>query len=352
MKKILLIEDNNEMRENTAEILELANYQVLTAVNGRSGVEKAAKEIPDLIICDIMMPDLDGYGVLYLLSKNIDTAGIPFIFLTAKAEKADMRKGMSMGADDYLTKPFEEMELLNAIEARLKKNEVFRKEFSKNLEGLNDFLEQAKGLEELHKLSEDRKVHHFKKKEMIYMEGDEPNGIIFINKGKVKTFKTNENGKEFITSLHLSGDFIGYIDLIENSEYRESAEAMEDVEISVIPKQDFFALLYSNRDVAAKFIKMLSNNLQETEEKLINLAYNSVRKRVADALIALHNRYKIESEPETKFSVSREDLASMVGTATESVIRTLSDFKEEKLIDIRDKNIHILDSEKLGRMKN
>ncbi len=352
MKKILLIEDNNEMRENTAEILELANYSVITAVNGRSGVEKAAKELPDLIICDIMMPDLDGYGVLYLLSKNLDTAGIPFIFLTAKSEKADMRKGMSMGADDYLTKPFEEMELLNAIEARLKKNEVFRKEFSKNLEGLNDFLEQAKGMEELHKLSEDRKVHHFKKKEMIYMEGDEPNGIIFINKGKVKTYKTNESGKEFITSLHLAGDFIGYIDLIENSEYRESAEAMEDVEISVIPKQDFFALLYSNRDVAAKFIKMLSNNLQETEEKLINLAYNSVRKRVADALLSLHNRYKIEMEPETKFSVSREDLASMVGTATESVIRTLSDFKEEKLIDIREKNIHILDTDKLGRMKN
>jgi CRP-like cAMP-binding protein len=299
-----------------------------------------------------MMPDLDGYGVLYLLSKNIDTAGIPFIFLTAKAERADLRKGMSMGADDYLTKPFEEMELLNAIEARLKKNEVFRKEFSKNLEGLNDFLEQAKGLEELHKLSEDRKVHHFKKKEMLYMEGDEPNGIIFVNKGKVKTYKTNENGKEFITALHLTGDFIGYIDLIENSEYRESAEAMEDVEICVIPKQDFFALLYSNRDVAAKFIKMLSNNLQESEEKLINLAYNSVRKRVADALISLHQRYKSDKETGSVFSVSREDLASMVGTATESVIRTLSDFKEEKLIDIREKNIHILDSERLSRMKN
>ena len=352
MKKILLIEDNNEMRENTAEILELANYEVITAINGRSGVEKAAKEIPDIIICDIMMPDLDGYGVLYLLSKNIETAGIPFIFLTAKAEKADMRKGMSMGADDYLTKPFEEMELLNAIEARLKKNEVFRKEFSKNLEGLNEFLEQAKGVEELHKLSQDRKVHHFKKKEMLYMEGDEPNGIIFINKGKVKTFKTNENGKEFITSLHLAGDFIGYIDLIENSEYRESAEAMDEVEICVIPKQDFFALLYSNRDVAAKFIKMLSNNLRESEDKLINLAYNSVRKRVADALLSLHLRYQVNGEAKSVFSVSREDLASMVGTATESVIRTLSDFKEEKLIDIKDKNIHILDSIKLGKMKN
>ncbi len=352
MKKILLIEDNDEMRDNTSEILGLANYQVITANNGRTGVEKAVKEVPDIIICDIMMPDLDGYGVLYLLSKNVSTAGIPFIFLTAKAEKADIRKGMGMGADDYLTKPFEEMELLNAIEARLRKNEVFKKEFSKNLDGLNEFLSKAQGLEELNKLSEDRKVHHFKKKEMLYMEGDEPNGILFINKGKVKTFKTNESGKEFITAIHLSGDFIGFIDLIENSEYRESAEAMEDVEVSIIPKQDFFALLYSNRDVAAKFIKMLSNNLQESEEKLINLAYNSVRKRVADALLALHHRYSETGDQNSVFSVSREDLASMVGTATESVIRTLSDFKEEKLIDIKEKNIHILESDKLKRMKN
>ena len=130
-KKILLIEDNQEMRENTAEILELANYKVSTAANGKAGVEAALKEIPDLIVCDIMMPDLDGYGVLYLLGKNASTAGIPFIFLTAKAEKSDLRKGMSMGADDYITKPFEEMELLNAVDTRLKKNALFKKEFSK-----------------------------------------------------------------------------------------------------------------------------------------------------------------------------------------------------------------------------
>src|SRR4051812_33462814 len=110
MKKILLIEDSREMRENTAEILELANYNVITAANGKIGVEYAVKELPDLIICDIMMPELDGYGVLYMLGKNPATASIPFIFLTAKAEKTDLRKGMSMGADDYLTKPFEEME--------------------------------------------------------------------------------------------------------------------------------------------------------------------------------------------------------------------------------------------------
>src|SRR5215212_4777169 len=102
-KKILLIEDNEQIRENTAEILELAGYRVVTAQNGKEGIELVNREKPALIICDIMMPVLDGYGVLHMLSKNEETAGIPFIFLTAKAERTDFRKGMEMGADDYLT---------------------------------------------------------------------------------------------------------------------------------------------------------------------------------------------------------------------------------------------------------
>ncbi|HNF42741.1 MAG TPA: response regulator, partial [Ferruginibacter sp.] len=103
MKHLLLIEDNDEIRDNTAEILELAGYKVTTAENGKVGVEKAIQEKPDLIICDIMMPVLDGYGVLHLLNKNPELTGIPFIFLTAKAERSDLRKGMEMGADDYIT---------------------------------------------------------------------------------------------------------------------------------------------------------------------------------------------------------------------------------------------------------
>src|SRR6187401_1765524 len=125
MKKLLVIDDNLEIRENTAEILALADYQVFTAPNGKRGVELALKEKPDLIVCDIMMPELDGYGVLHLLRKNPETQSVPFIFLTAKTDRTDLRKGMEMGADDYITKPFEDIELLNAIEVRLKKAEVF-----------------------------------------------------------------------------------------------------------------------------------------------------------------------------------------------------------------------------------
>lgn len=126
MKRILLIEDNPDVRENTAEILELAGYEVDTAENGKIGVSKANEKPFDLIICDIMMPELDGYGVLHILNKNPKTSATPFIFLTAKAERADFRKGMNMGADDYLTKPFEETDLLDAIELRLQKSAAVR----------------------------------------------------------------------------------------------------------------------------------------------------------------------------------------------------------------------------------
>src|ERR1041385_9272954 len=139
MQHILLIEDNKEVRENTAEILELAGYKVDTAADGKKGVDLVNKKKPDLIICDIMMPVLDGYGVLHLLNKNPDTSHIPFIFLAAKAERSDMRKGMEMGADDYITKPFDKIELLNAVESRLKKINSLKTEYEKNLEGLSAF---------------------------------------------------------------------------------------------------------------------------------------------------------------------------------------------------------------------
>lgn len=352
MKKIILIEDSKEMRENTAEILELANYRVFTAKNGKEGVELAQKEKADLIICDIMMPVLDGYGVLHLLAKNPETAGIPFIFLTAKAERGDFRKGMEMGADDYVTKPFDDIELLNAIESRLKKSEMIKKEFSKDIEGLNEFITSAKGIEDLKKLSEERDVHTYRKKETVYDEGNYPKGIYFINKGKVKSYRTHENGKEFITGLYKEGDFFGYLALLEDGKYSDSAMTLDDSEICLIPKEDFFSLIYKNAEVSRRFIRMLSDNLHEKEEQLLNLAYNSVRKRVAEALITLHARYKKEDEKQFSLSISREDLANLAGTATETTIRTLSDFKDEGLIEIKGGTITLLQSEKLVRMRN
>ena len=115
MKRLLLIEDDVILRENTAELLELSNFEVTTAPNGKIGIEVAKKQLPDIIVCDIMMPEIDGYGVLEALSKDSATRFIPFIFLSAKTERKDVRKGMDMGADDYITKPFTEDELRQII---------------------------------------------------------------------------------------------------------------------------------------------------------------------------------------------------------------------------------------------
>jgi DNA-binding NarL/FixJ family response regulator len=123
MKKILVIEDEPEMRRNLATVLRLEKFQPLTAENGRAGVELARKEKPDLILCDVMMPQLDGYGVLQALRDDSELALIPFIFLTAKGEKEDLRSGMNLGADDYLTKPVAKADLLHAIAARLLRSE-------------------------------------------------------------------------------------------------------------------------------------------------------------------------------------------------------------------------------------
>lgn len=351
MKTILLIEDNNEVRENTAEILELANYNVIQAENGKVGVELAQENKPDLIICDIMMPVLDGYGVIHLLSKSPETALIPFIFLTAKSERSDFRKGMELGADDYITKPFDDVELLKAVESRLRKNEILKAEFSNNVEGINKFFDDISSLEELKKLSKDRRIKVFKKKEIIFNEGSAPNYLYFLSKGKVKTHQNHEYGKEFITNLYKEGDFFGYVALLEEKPFNETAEALEDSEVLLIPKDDFYSLVYTNSQVMKRFIKMLSDNIVEKENMLVNLAYSSVRKRVANALVVLADRYSDKNEAKIAISFSREDLANIVGTATESLIRTLSDFKDDKYLEVKGSNITILNYDKLKTLK-
>lgn len=351
MKTILIIEDNNDVRENTAEILELANYTVLQAENGKQGIEIAQQAKVDLIICDIMMPVLDGYGVIHLLSKNSATASIPFIFLTAKSERMDFRKGMEMGADDYISKPFDDIELLKAVESRIKKNEILKAEFSKNVDGLNKFFDEVKKIDDLKMLSTDRRVKLFKKKENIFSEGNSPVYLYFLVKGKIKNYKSHEYGKELITTLYKEGDFFGYTALLDEQPYAETAEAMEDSEVCLIPKEDFFSLMYNNINVMKIFVKMLSDNVVEKEKQLVNLAYSSVRKRVAEALVLLQDRYDNKNDKNFSISISREDLANIVGTATESLIRTLSDFKEEKLLEVKGSNITIVNLEKLKKLK-
>lgn len=335
MKKVLIIEDNEDVRENTADILELSGYNVTTAENGKIGVKVAKQLLPDVIVCDIMMPELDGYEVLEKLNKNTKTASIPFIFLTAKTEKIDMRKGMNLGADDYLTKPFTENELLEAIASRLKKHDFLKKEFSRTIEGVSQFIEEASKYMELDHLSRNNTPLKYKKKDFIFMEGDTANSLYFIESGVIKTFKTTEKGKEFVTGLCSAGHFVGQLSLLsDNGTYIESAAVLEDAELYEIPKSGFTTLISGNKDVANKFVSLISNNLVDVQEQLVNVAFSTVRQRVAKALLDLSSKGILSNNEENGISIAREDLAGLIGTATETAIRMLTEFKEEGLITI------------------
>lgn len=353
MKKILLIEDNDDIRNNTAEILELSNYKVFTAENGKKGLEKALEQHPDLIICDIMMPVLDGFGVLHAIHKNEAFRNIPFIFLTAKTERSDFRKGMELGADDYITKPFTGTELLHAVDSRLNKLELLKKEFSPGLEGLQQLMNISGSSKALASFTEERNINKYKKKQVIYTEGNHPNRLFYILKGKVKAYKTNENGKELVVDLYSPGDFLGYVALLEGTVYSDNTAAMEDTELAIIPKEDFDELLTTNAEVTRKFIQLMAKNISEKENQLLSLTYNSLRKKVAESLMLLQKKYMQKQGEKFIIDISRDNLASIAGTAKESLIRTLSEFRNEKLIDIgKDGSVIILNQKKLEQLVN
>lgn len=336
---ILIIEDNANMADNIAGILELANYKVISAPNGKIGTALAQQHHPDLILCDIMMPELDGYGVLHILSSNPDTSNIPFIFVTAKADKTDFRTGMNLGADDYITKPFDDFDLLKVVETRLRK--------AHQAEGKAPV--STKDLMEFEKLVGNCPVKKVRKKELLFLEFQSPNSLFVVKKGSMKTYKINSDGKEFITGIHNAGAYLGYTTLLEEKPYNENAEALETTEVYVVPKDAFLSFIYSNKEIAQKFIKMISANLDESEKRMLDLAYHSVRQRVAGVLLQIEKESTGTSK-EATITVARKDLANLIGTAVESLNRTLSDFKEERLIDISDEGIKIVNRTKLEHL--
>lgn len=348
-KKILVIEDDNAIRENIIEILEMALYTVFNASNGKTGVEMALEHLPDIILCDIMMPELDGYGVLYILSKNPQTSGIPFIFLSAKTDHADLRKGMGMGADDYLTKPFDDMELLNAIDIRLKKKAMNSAAYQATANEFKVMVAKTDGLDEFNKVIAGNKSREFRKNKVIYDEGDKGRGLYLIISGRIKTIKLSIDGRELMTGMYHAGDYLGTNAILSNSPYTDTATAIEDSTLCLIPIDQINTMISLYPDVARKFIRLLSFDNQEKENQLMELAYHSVRKKLAGTITKL---YQQQIHTKSSFKISREDLAAMACVAMETVSRTLSDFKNEKLIARVGNNITVLDIDGLTKMKN
>lgn len=345
MKKILVIEDDRILRENIAELLEISGYAVETAGNGLEGVDRAKKTPVDLILCDIKMPGLDGYGVLHILRKNPRTATTPFIFLTAKTERGDQRKGMEMGADDFITKPYESTELLNAIETRLERKEVFNQVPDENAGKVEYFFNEPRNRIGLQGLAEKSEARNYSPQEQVFREGDNPYFLFFVEEGSIKTSRINSDGKIFISNIYSVGDFFGVQPLIEDRTYRETAEALEESIVRYIPKKEFLDILQKNKEVAGNLIEMMSRELTEKDEQIIRIAYDSVRKRVALKLLEL-----IPPGEKAATDLSRTNLASLLGTTTETIVRILSEFREQKIIATEGKHLTLTDREKLKEL--
>lgn len=346
MKKVLLIEDDTTVRENTAELLELSDYNVVTAANGKIGVELAKKELPDIIVCDIMMPEMDGYSVLQTLSSNEKTSQIPFIFLSAKTEHKDIRKGMDLGADDYLTKPFEEEELISAIESRMAKVAILSK--LRNNGESNEEKGTINSLNELREFMKNYERQDYKAGETIYEEGKQGLYFYMLDRGVVKSHKMDQYGKELITSLYKEGDFFGNTSFSKLDTYREFATAMEDSRLYAITKEELKEILSKNNKISLELIDALGENITGIKEQLLEMAYGSVRKKTARTILLFSQ--KIRRHPTQSIRISRSDLASVAGMASETLIRTLSDFKKEGLLEIEGRNIKLLDIEKLKKI--
>lgn len=349
-KRVLIIEDNSDIRESTAEILELTGeYTVMVAEEGKTGVELAFTHQPDIILCDIMMPELDGFGVLYMLSKNKNTCQIPFIFLTAKTEKSDLRKAMEMGADDYLTKPFDDLELLNAIQSRFKK----RAQIQSNVAGSaidSPYLDDKEQIALLDELAASGRTKLIKKKQRIYEAGDTPRYVYYLRKGRVRSYLNYKDGRELSTHTFIENEFFGLESVLLNDRYGDSAATLEDSEIALIHKDKFYELLFTKPAIVSRLVKVLSSNIREKEKQMLGFAYDSVRKRVANALVDI----AIKLDPgvdQVVIRISRDELAAMAGTANETISRMLTDFKEEKLLTKERNAIRIFSVARLKAVK-
>ena len=285
--------------------------------------------------------------------RHPKTKNIPFIFVTAKSDKQDFRVGMDLGADDYLTKPFNGNDLLSLVNARLRKAEVLKELLKNNSQDLEDFFANSeKSIDNIYSISDRIVQKKIRKKEILFIEGDSSKYLYFLVSGKIKTFRTNEQGKEYITQVYKEKDFFGYTSLLDANIYEDTAVAIEDSEIASIIKQDFYQMLLSNNELYTKFIKYITSDLSETNDKLIKLAYDSARKRVAEAILYLAKKYHMELLNGIVFSVCRDDISSISGVSPESVSRNLTDLRSERLIELQNGKIKILDLRKLTDLKN
>ncbi len=351
MNKLLVITGNVSAGEGVKKLPQLSGYETHFATSGMQGIELAKTENPTFIICDTILPDIDGYCVSTMLSKNGPTENIPVLLLKLSGGAAS--SGITKDVLEVLIPVANSMPSIHSLTKTANlQNNTAPPEYSPSMNNLLQLLSSPNP----EKISNDSltgyRTRSFNKRENIYYEGDEPNMVYLVKKGKIKTVKLGPEGKEFIIDIHEKGEFFGYIAVLENSTYPDTAVAAEESEVLLIPKDDFLLLINSDQQLGRHFIKLLANDISDIEERLMTLAFNSVRARVAGALLQLKKKHHNKKEYTTyTLHVSRDDLAGLIGTTTESLIRTLTDFKHENIVDTDIGEIKILDIKALEKIR-
>ncbi len=208
--------------------------------------------------------------------------------------------------------------------------------------------------EHLCSLSDAKNFITHKKGQILYYENTKPLGVFCVSSGVVKIFKTASNGKEQIIRLAKKGDFVGYTSLIGEDIYTTSATIVEDASICFVPKETFLKVLTEDANFHSRLTKAICNDLGMMEEKLTDATQKTIRERLALMLLKLGDSYGVDGDAQQKIDIllTREEIAGLVGTATETVIRLLSEFKKDKLIDLQGKKIILLDKKGLARLSD
>lgn len=351
MRKILLIAADPSVRNMTTDILALAHYQVLLAQDGKNGVELAEAEHPDVIITEIAMPGLDGYGVMHLLQGYPWFYNTLFIVLCAACDKAELRRAMSMGADDVIIKPFDGTELLSCIEVRSKKREWLAKANGNGNGAALGHTPVQSEKELMMQLISDRNIDRYNKRQLIYKRGDRPTKLFYLINGKARSFNTHPDGKDLAIDLFGPGDFIGHADILKNVNYAESVETIDYAELAVIPRGDFEQLIFQHTVFAKRIIDLIVTRSKLMEQRLLWMAYHTLRQKVAAALLQLKEKYGNGQQDPFEINLNRSIFASIAGTATESSIRTLGEFRAEKLIELEtDGTIRVVNQKRLSQL--
>ncbi|MFZ9982275.1 MAG: response regulator, partial [Cyclobacteriaceae bacterium] len=309
------------------------------------GVQKSLSWKPDLIICDIFIPNLDGYGVLRALRNSDYLKDVLIICITGNHRIEHYRKCMEFGADDFLLKPFSPTELLKAIETRFHRHaihlEYLTKQSSTDREKYEDILA---------KILKGRPVVPGRKGSPMFEAGQTPRFVCYVISGIIRTIRFDYSGKELTTGIYTKGYFVGLPEVLQGIPFKDSAVVLQNADLVLIPIVDFLEATQREPVFLSAVVNQLAFDIIDSNQLLVNLAYQDLRGKVALALLRLYQSYMKDNPQAIYVKQPRTIIASIAGVAKESATRTMIDFVDEGLVEVTPEGYRILKFDRLERL--